>query len=582
MTTIKLKTGTWIDNAGIVGIEHILKHADIDCEIEGNVLPIDLDKLDHFGDHFFDYLTEKYRAFLSYTFIIDKGKSFFKRDDWDEGLLKELNAYLERAKYLLTSNSYLAAYQIAADSSFDIIAAAKALSKINLRKRQSVDEVKPNIERTLQQIEQIIAYLAKPNVKKYVMAKNVMYTVITRFWNGVSFLHRNATKKDPIAEYNDYFIEPLKKYYEADHRHDKYCCFHCGNPIKKLSKPAAYDLAWLNKMGVDMNRKSSHFWNLDAATCYICPVCNFIFSCIPAGFTNLKGQGYFVNSNSYLTFLLGLNKDEEKLAIQEDATIDLYELRTYYKIIEIMEQSKVKRSTKELANIQIVKLNDNNDLRPYTFNILSKDKLHVIDKNKKNLGKLIHIVVNDENGNFLNVYDQVLHRLYENRNQFDLIQLIFRASMPDRAELSLRNVNVLHRLLLLNNDFIYTLHKRNEAVSMSGYSSYVSQKTIDQVMQAGQQLAHAYLRNGAANKLQGITYRLLNALKSKNTSRFMDSFLNAYLYVKNSTNGTDLIIPTDFSSVLNNEERLQTLGYAFILGLRSWKAPKKEEEPIHE
>ncbi|RYL93717.1 type I-B CRISPR-associated protein Cas8b1/Cst1 [Sporolactobacillus sp. THM19-2] len=569
MAKIELKTGSWLDNAGIVGIANILEYNGVPFSIKNNRLSFDISVLHDFGNFYFNFLSEKYKDFISYTRIVKKGEVLLETNLWDAKKLSELNAYMEYSKGKLTSNSYTAAYNIAADTTVDIVQLTKLLTKIHLKKKQNISEVQGNIEEKLRLIKQILDYLHKPDLKKYITAKNVMYDIIAKFWSNVSFLHRSATKKDPMVEYEQYFIEPIRQYYETTHENDKYCCFNCGKPIKKLSKPAAFDLAWMNRMGVDMNRKSSHFWNLNSSTCYICPICNFVFSCVPTGFTFLNGQGYFVNSNSELSSLIKLNVNGENMAVKSDETINLLELRTYYQIIKIMEHGKLKQSNREIENIQIIKFNQNNNVRPYSFNILSKDKLSVINKNKENLGKLLK-PVKVRNDNFLNIYENIINYLYHNKNQFDLIQLMFRESIPENAAQPLRNTFSIRHLIYLNNDFIWTIRRESEGNRMTGYSSYVSKKTIDHVMKEGQKLAEVYIRKGAANKMQGITYRLLNALKSKNIGRFMDTFFNAYLYAKNSSRlETNLIIPTELSETLNDEDKLQTLGYAFILGFRS-------------
>lgn len=61
-------------------------------------------------------------------------------------------------------------------------------------------------------------------------------------------------------------------------------------------------------------------------------------------------------------------------------------------------------------------------------------------------------------------------------------------------------------------------------------------------------------------KLNSIAYRMLNALKTNNISAFMDSFINAYMYVMKP-------IPRLFSDYLNDEIQFKNIGYAFITGM---------------
>lgn len=76
----------------------------------------------------------------------------------------------------------------------------------------------------------------------------------------------------------------------------------------------------------------------------------------------------------------------------------------------------------------------------------------------------------------------------------------------------------------------------------------------------GKKLREKYRSKGAIDKLSGISYRLLNSLKTNNVDSFMDTLLNCYLYVKSS-------VPEIFLDALKNEERFKTIGYAFVAGL---------------
>ncbi|WP_332239038.1 type I-B CRISPR-associated protein Cas8b1/Cst1 [Sporolactobacillus sp. KGMB 08714] len=578
MSEIVIPRGTWLENAGIIGVCNVLDRADLPFDLNANRLIIDSVVLEHFGTAYFDSFKQRYEVFLSPYVIKQKGNLLLERRQWDKEGIDQLNKYIDWAKSKLTSNSYVAAYRVAVNGAIEIRTLAKALKKINLKKNQTVEDVQPAISEELSTIGRILELLTDSTTWKLVMAKQVSYSIINQFWSNVSMLNRNAADQDPIVAYETYFIDPLKNYLKEDHQKDKYCCLTCNQPIKKLSKPAAFDLTWLNKMGVDMTRKTSHFWNLNAGTSYICPVCNFILSCVPAGFSVLKGQGYLVNSSSDLFQMRSLNDTAKELNAQNDETINLLELRSYYQLIDLMEQGKAEQEKREIDNIQIIKFNSADSLRPYTFNVLSKDKLEIIQRNKKSLDKLIKAVVRTDDGDYLNIYQQVFKRLYDNKNQFDLIQKIYRSSIPEQSAAPLKNAFIIRQLIYINNDFIYSIRKRG-GEQMSDYSpSYVPKPVINQMIKAGQKLATVYIKDKSVNKLQGITYRLLNALKTKNTSRFMDTFFNAYLYVKNTEPGSELIIPLELSDALHDEDKLQTLGYAFILGFRSGRGLKEEED----
>ena len=77
---------------------------------------------------------------------------------------------------------------------------------------------------------------------------------------------------------------------------------------------------------------------------------------------------------------------------------------------------------------------------------------------------------------------------------------------------------------------------------------------------AGFFLRKQYKDKGSVDKLTGISYRLLNSLKTNNINSFMDTVLNCYLYTKGS-------VPKIIVDSLKDEEQFKTIGYAFVAGL---------------
>mgnify|MGYP001571694009 CR=1 FL=1 len=88
-------------------------------------------------------------------------------------------------------------------------------------------------------------------------------------------------------------------------------------------------------------------------------------------------------------------------------------------------------------------------------------------------------------------------------------------------------------------------------------------------------LRKKYIEINSESKLSGITYRLLNALKTKDNSKFMDTLINAYMY-----SGKE--IPIEFTKGLINSDILQAIGYAFLIGLQGEENSKKKEGEVNE
>ena len=81
---------------------------------------------------------------------------------------------------------------------------------------------------------------------------------------------------------------------------------------------------------------------------------------------------------------------------------------------------------------------------------------------------------------------------------------------------------------------------------------------------AGYFLGKKYRDKEAKNKIPGICYRLLNALKTDNTDMFMDVMLNCYLYA-------GMQVPKVITDALGQDNDFSTMGYAFISGLINGK-----------
>ena len=87
------------------------------------------------------------------------------------------------------------------------------------------------------------------------------------------------------------------------------------------------------------------------------------------------------------------------------------------------------------------------------------------------------------------------------------------------------------------------------------------QEDINKFTRYGSELRKKYEDKNDQAKLSWITYRLVNAIKTKDSAKFMDSVINAYMYMGKG-------IPAELGTVLRDSERLQNFGYAFVIGLQ--------------
>lgn len=543
MSKVTIELSDWMKNAGVAGFMNIINN-DMSrynqVTIKGNCIEFDTEILIGFEELYFEYFIARYKAFISIEKIISKEDNINLLLT-KEISLQELGNLNEDIKYIkerLKSASYKSAYEIIDDKNYSLLDKSIKLKEIKLKKDQPISDVITDINDQCRIIKEIIDYLKKTNVRKIIAAKNVIYDVIQQFWSDVSFLNKNNSKNDMYNLYESDFLKPVEVYDESNLEKAKYSCFTCDNKILKLSKPFAYDITWITKVGVDSSRKSSHYWNFQSDS-NICPICNLIYSCIPAGFSVLNGRGLFVNNNRSVKKLISSNN----LILAVGKKIETLEQESYFNIIDSMDNKNSSQYKNEIENIQIVKFDNSNKGRPYTFNVLSKGRLEIISKNKNQLAEIIGKSVKLAKDYYLNLYSEVISRIYNGENLFDLIAILTKLKINGEY----KNSKIIYILISLNNNLMEVKNK-------------VWHKDVDKFRDYGIKLRHIYGKNDE-NKIPGISYRLQNALKVKNEAKFLDTLLNAYTSRKQP-------IPVDFIEALKDINKFQTIGYAFLIGLQ--------------
>lgn len=543
----------WLYNAGIVGLVNALQFNKDKVEITNNSVKIDVSVLDNFEDKYFNYLSHKYLVFTSWHRIADFQKKiddFKEKDSYTQDDVDIINKYIEFLKTKLYSKSYVKAYDHIEDKDVDLIKESKDLKKISKKKKETFDDIKELIDAQILSIEKIIEFMHKPSVKKHLVAKDLTYTLISNFWSDRSFLHKTKSDANIFEEFNDYFVSGISEYSVEDKSKAKFSCFNCDGKINKLNN--SHTLTWLQNIGADGNKKASHFWGLNRDD-YICPICNLVYCCIPLGFVFLKGNGFFINNNFTVKTLL----DSNNYALKSDSRILELEYKSYAKIVDSFSNYEIERIENEINNIQIVKLNVNNSFRPYAFNILSKDMIAFLHKNSKKLKflldkRILWYIDSSDKKHYIYLYKETVDRMYKNENLFSLIG--FSLNKIVRGEYyGLEEVQIL---LSINNDFL----KGGDSMD-----SNMNSKKIYRIRCLGNELKRNYEKRGASNKINGISYKLLNAIKVKDKSKFLDTLINAYAYL-------GIEIPTVFLDCLGNDTIFQTVGYAFMLGLMGEKS----------
>lgn len=549
MSEIVIELGTWQYNAGIAGLCNILEKNGIEINIHEDKLIFNSEEelkkaLENFEEKYFNYLIEKYEKTLSWYKIVSYKEELQDIKNnfeiLDEKKFQELDKYIkEILKYYIKSASYKAAYELI-DGNIDPLQLEKELKPVSIKKNEKISDKKEGILKMIDKALVLIEYCEKG--KEYLAGKNVIYTLIKNAWNGVCFLNPQTKEKNFYKDFKNYFVDTALSYLDEDKSKYKYECFVCDNKIKNFDN----DFSFLNETGFDTARKPSHAWNF-LNNAGMCPLCRLIYSCIPAGFNYVYGNGIFINSNQSLTELLRVNRLVYEKIYNHNTKNEGNSSLTYRALAEALKDEKEENLKYELADIQMVRYEN----EKYYFNILSKNIIKIIKNSKNDLDFLTKAWYREINTDF-RIYEEVMKRLLNNENLFTFIYklLFYKVSREKDCHFTANHVmnilNINYRIL--------------EGVGLMENK----EKFNREAKAAGFYLREKYINKKAEHKIPGLCYRILNGIKTNNRKMVMDTIFNMYLYVESPVSNV-------IAKMLDDDKSLEQFGYGFTAGFLSGK-----------
>jgi len=548
--SFRFSLGDWLWNAAITGFINIVEHSGEKIQIKDDGVEFSTNVLEDFSEKYFAYFTDTYQKTLSwyklvsYKKVIESYKdSNFANLDLDG--LKKVNVFIKDvAKKLLTSSSYKAAFELIGlqERMTDL---EKKLHKVNEPKTEEEfikqkDNIKNEIEHQFSLIEDIIEYCNSAEGKKYITAKNIIYTIIRNGWDSVSFLNPQTKEKDMFKDFENYFVKDAVDYLESDKQKYRYQCFNCGMPIKDLKN----DLSFINEVGFDVARKPSHVWNYNNDIA-ICPLCKLVYSCLPAGFIYVNDSGLFINANIDMNYMLSVNRNVKQSVLQEIGGV-LTTQKLYQALVESLRKQELEKSKFELSDIQVVRFRKGT----YRFNILPHAIIKLINNHHQEISTLFRTGYK-EGGDRYSIYEQVLDRVINNQNLFSFLYRLLHLKLSSPMNCFFSTDHIFD-ILSINFEMIKNIG------GMQGMDN--NRDILKEARGAGYYLRQEYIKGDRnINKIPGISYRLLNALKTNNRNMFMDTLLNCYLYVRKE-------VPNVFLSMFEDDDQFRTIGYAFMTG----------------
>lgn len=542
---IEILTGDFLKNSGITAFVFLLKedHAkeNDDYFIDGNKLKVKIEYLKNANltDLYFHCMVKRYQNETPIPRVIEEIENILRKLNYENIDEKDIRDRLS----FISDKLGAASFKTGINSINNLIENSDIYFNVinkSFKKSKLDDELK-------EKLLELKEFLTTDIVFETLCFKSICYNIINKFWEK-SFLLRNNAKKNMKECYEADFVKPLMDYLEIGTDKMKDQCIDCGNSINnKFSIP----ISFMNDFADDLARKKSALFNFNMDM-NLCPVCAFLYSLVPLGFLKYNRDYIFVNQNGSIEELCRVNAyniEHTKEKLQED-----YQLRDkYQKIYQIIEGYGLEAQKLTNNNIQIItrSIKDNDQVK-YEFDILDNYLIHIISKpaisnaleyfKKKNVVK-----INDQ---YISIFREILYRILNRLNMYDLINLLLRQCI---------------------------------GTSESSYLAYYIKRIVEiqYIIKGGKSMGELYharkdgwnLRNKLENvdeNYRGTIYQLTNALKVDDRNKFVDIILRIYT-------SKGLPIPFSISRILESDYGTE-IGYQFLTGLKGAYEGFEEKE----
>ncbi|WP_087554692.1 type I-B CRISPR-associated protein Cas8b1/Cst1 [Clostridioides difficile] len=608
---LRVYRGDWFFNMGIVGFLNIIKKADKQAEIFIMEDYIEFDSLflENFHEYYFNYFMDEYDVSKRIKKSIDYSINFIKSkpDRIKDGIKKIKDS-------VKPQNDKIKKFD---EEKFNLIK-EKLDSMSKIKSYDEFDSLEALVDETIDifKIKSINDRLTA-NLYKYVVQDN--------YFGQVSFFNVAKAKLDldglkqvmfndylrqiiyfgeleDLLEENDY--DKLKNYLNdrlnsiAKDINEKKVSKSSVNTIEKIMKEINKNFIKKNKsiedikeymdslevcemcglykgildeysesnfapLGVSTNNARNMFWNQEYVSS-ICDVCKLILFCTPAGatytrknyLTNEENEFYlFVNMDTYINELFERNNS---LKAQKSESSDSKDENPFNQLIKsIVEENKLK-SEWQLRNILFVEFKasiDSKKCKINYFNIPTYLAKFFVKENKK----------------IQSIYDyklksNVLDLILKNKDLKHLINNTLRNIVKSNLESNNKSnisglscFNVVQLRTILNN------YKRG--VYKMDY------KKLRKIYESGCEIHDYYIDKNAKNKIEGITYKILNLIKVGNKNDFMQTILRIF-------SPSEKTPPEEILQIFVEEDLdFESVGYAFVTGLISGKYEGKDKLP---
>lgn len=518
----KIYLTDWLYNAGIVGFRRILEASGDKKEIEiGNdYISFHKEILTDFDERYFSYAYPKADSISN---KIERLKGLISSGNEKEG---EIKKYIKR---ITASNTIKKDAQVSA----------------LLEKAKISNDWKSTAEDLIKHLPSHWETNKNLYLKYY----------LQRFYEGKSIF--NPAIKGGIKEgFKRDFIDPL---FETRSKRGKiHYCKVCNQRVAK--KGVFFDEGAFKLTGASEAEYKNFYWNLVPNT-HLCGICELIYLCSFAGFSNLSTIG---ESNKYLFVNLDTTVDD---IYKINNTVENFVLSTKENpfkltIRNILLDYEKRRSRWTLGNILFVEFDT--EKAPYTihhFHIPKYIAMLFEGNSYKDFEGLEGFYYKD-NDKYINVLAETIDNLLAGISIYKLLNKVIGDLLKGKHYRRDGLFNLVAIQSLLN---IYK--KRREEMQEK------VTKTLWSLYYEGNGIANELRKKNQENKIDSIAYKLLSALRVRDTKSFYDILLRLYMNLEKEVPGT-FVESLSPDSILAPE----AIGYAFLTGLLGREKAKQNTE----
>ncbi len=617
---LRVYRGDWFFNMGIVGFLNIIKKADKQAEIFIMEDYIEFDSLflENFHEYYFNYFMDEYDVSKRIKKNIDYSINFIKSkpDRIKDGIkkikdsVKQQNDKIKKfdeekfnmIKEKLDSMSKIKSYdefdslEALVDETIDIFKIKSINDRLtaNLYKYVvqdnyfgqvsffNVAKAKLDLDGLKQvmfndYLRQIIYFgeledLLEENdydklknylndrlnsIAKDINEKKVSKSSINTIEKIMKEINKNFIKKNKS-------IEDIKKYMDSLE-----VCEMCGLYKGILDEYSESNFA---PLGVSTNNARNMFWN-QAYVPSICDICKLILFCTPAGATYTR-KNYLINEEN--EFYLFVNMDtcinelferNNSLKAQKSEYSDSKDENPFNQLIKSIVEENTLKSEWQLRNILFVEFKasiDSKKCKINYFNIPTYLAKFFTDKyaNKK----------------IQSIYDyklksNVLDLLLKNRDLKHLTNNILRNKVKNDMESNNKsNISGIDCFRVVQLRVLINSYKKG-VYKMDSKNLEKNDEKLKIIYYLGCDIHDYFVNKNSKNKIDGVSYKLLNSVKVGNKSDFMDTIIRVFMSAEKQ-------IPAFILDIeIEKDLDFESIGHAFISGLISGKYEGKDKLP---